>query len=252
MSRISHIEYPTTRRQFLTRSGAGFGAVALAGLLADSTVASSAHESTANPLAAKPPHFKPTAKSVIFLFMEGGPSHMDLFDPKPLLNELAGKPMPESFGTVITPMGESRSPLLASKRKWKQHGEAGTWVSDWLPHAAEHVDDFAVIRSCVADGINHSAGVCQMNTCAIVGGRPSLGSWVSYGLGSENENLPAFVVLVTKGKGGQPLYSRLWGSGFLPANYQGTTMRPGPPASPAQRESRPPGTGRRRKGGCNA
>ena len=134
-------------------------------------------------------------KSVIFLFMEGGPSHIDLFDPKPLLNKLAGKPLPPSFKPVITPMGEFHSPLLASKRKWKQHGESGAWVSDWLPHIAECVDDLAVIRSCWSNGLNHVGGVCQMNTGSILAGRPSLGSWVSYGLGTENQNLPGFVVM---------------------------------------------------------
>src|SRR5213078_2312190 len=129
----------------------------------------------------------------IFLFMEGGPSHIDLFDPKPLLGELAGKPIPPSFGRVITAMGEFDSPILASKRIWAQHGKSGMWVSDWLPNIATCADDIAVIRSCWADGINHSAGVCQMNTGSILAGRPSLGAWTSYGLGSENQNLPAFV-----------------------------------------------------------
>ena len=131
---------------------------------------------------------------VIFLFMEGGPSHMDLFDPKPLLNKLAGQRLPESFKRPITAMGEAESPLLASQRKWRQHGQAGTWVSDWLPHTAGCVDDIAVIRSCWTNGINHSGGVCQMNTGQPLAGRPSLGAWVNYGLGTENENLPAFVV----------------------------------------------------------
>ncbi len=142
--------------------------------------------------ASRPPWRRPaTAKSVIFLFMEGGPSHLDLFDPKPELNRLAGQPLPPSFKPVITPMGEGRSPLLASKRKWKQHGQSGIWVSDWLPHIATCVDDLAVIRSCWSNGLNHVGGVCQMNTGSMLAGRPSLGSWVSYGLGTENQNLPA-------------------------------------------------------------
>ena len=122
--------------------------------------------------------------------MEGGPSHLDTFDPKPELNRLAGGPLPPSFKPVITPMGEGRSPLLASQRKWKQHGQSGTWVSDWLPHIATCVDDIAVIRSCWSNGLNHVGGVCQMNTGSTLAGRPSLGSWVSYGLGTENANLP--------------------------------------------------------------
>ena len=213
-----------TRRDFLLRSGAGFGGLALLDLLKGSSLqAAMAETRPANPLAPKAGQFPAKAKSVIFLFMEGGPSQMDTFDPKPLLAELAGKPIPPSFGRVITAMGEFDSPILASKRAWKQHGQAGTWVSDWLPHTAGMVDDIAVIRSCWADGINHSAGVCQMNTGSILAGRPSLGAWTSYGLGSVNQNLPAFVVMqdnaatVVNGP-------RNWGGGFMPAVYQGTRI----------------------------
>jgi hypothetical protein len=211
---------PHNRREFLLHGGAGFGATVLTALLGDRAVAKEA-----GPLAPRPPHHPATAKSVIFLFMEGGPSHLDLFDPKPTLTELAGKTLPESFGKVLTSMGETSAPLLASKRRWKQHGQSGTWVSDWLPHIAGCVDDLAVIRSCWADGINHSAGVCQMNTGSILAGRPSLGSWVSYGLGTENQNLPSFVVMqdntsqVVNGP-------RNWGAGFMPAVYQGVRLRP--------------------------
>jgi hypothetical protein len=224
---MNHFEIARSRREFLQRSGCGFGSLALAGLLQNS-LASAATTSERRPANSKlpQPHHRPKAKSVIFLFMEGGPSHIDTFDPKPLLNQLAGKPMPESFGEVITSMGESRSPLLASKRKWKQHGEAGTWVSDWLPHTATCVDDIAVIRSCWSDGINHSAGVCQMNTCSIIGGRPSLGSWVSYGLGSENQDLPAYVVM--QDNNAQVVNGpRNWGAGFMPAVYQGIRLQQG-------------------------
>ncbi|WP_404307303.1 DUF1501 domain-containing protein [Neorhodopirellula lusitana] len=241
---MAHITIPRSRREFLARSGAGFGAVALAGMSAQASAemtsvsatlpnapASSATDPNApaqstNPVAPKTPHFPATAKRVIFLFMEGGPSQMDLFDPKPMLNKLAGQPIPESFGEVITAMGEMKSPLLASQRKWKQHGESGLWVSDWLPHIAECADDLAVIRSCVADGINHSAGVCQMNSCSILSGRPSLGGWVSYGLGSENENLPAFVVM--QDSNSQIVNGpRNWSAGFMPAVYQGTRLSEG-------------------------
>ena len=223
---MNDFRIPNSRREFLTRSGAGFGALALAGISA----ADASPTDTPSPVKAaalgQQPHHAPTAKRVIFLFMEGGPSHLDLFDPKPLLNELAGQPIPKSFDEVITAMGEMRSPLLPSKRQWKQHGEGGLWISDWLPKIAECADDLAVIRSCVADGINHSAGVCQMNTCSILSGRPSLGSWVSYGLGTENENLPSFVVMqdnstqVVNGP-------RNWGPGFMPALYQGTRLSEG-------------------------
>jgi hypothetical protein len=221
---VPHIERLYTRRDFLMRGGAGFGALALTYLLgADKVLVANA---ASNPLAAKPGHFPAKAKSVIFLFMEGGPSHMDTFDPKPKLNELAGQRLPDSFGKVLTSMGEHRSPLLGSKRTWKQHGQSGIWVSDWLPHTAECVDDIAVIRSCWADGINHSSGVCQMNTGSILAGRPSLGSWVSYGLGSVNEDLPAFVVMqdnATQIVNGP----RNWGAGFMPAMYQGIRIQGG-------------------------
>lgn len=214
--------YPT-RREMLASAGAGFGAIALAGMLEKSAKGSGTSD---NPLAARKPHLPARAKSVIFLFMEGGPSHIDLFDPKPLLNELAGKPIPPTFGKVITAMGEHNSPLLASPRKWKQHGESGLWISDWLPHVATCADDLCVIRSCVSDGINHAAGVCQMNTGHIIGGRPSLGAWVTYGLGTENERMPAFVVLKDSNK--QTVNGpRNWGTGFMPAIYQGVSLKQG-------------------------
>jgi hypothetical protein len=215
-----------SRRDFLAKAGGGFGAVALAHLLQGSAlgreVADEARSLT-QPLLPRKPHFAPKAKSVIFLFMEGGPSHLDTFDPKPKLNELAGQTLPESFGKIITAMGEAGAPLLASQRTWAQHGKSGLWVSDWLPKIAECADDLAVIRSCWADGINHSAGVCQMNTGSILAGRPSLGAWTSYGLGTENQNLPAFVVLQdnTSSVVNGP---RNWGSGFMPAVYQGTRL----------------------------
>jgi len=205
-----------SRRQWLASAGTGFGALAMNSLLA----APPKHS------AAIKPHHPATAKACIFLFMEGGPSQMDTFDPKPMLNKLAGKPLPESFGSVITSMGEARAPLLASPRKWKQHGKSGAWVSELLPHTAEVVDDIAFIRSCVADGINHSAGVCQMNTGSILGGRPSLGSWATYGLGTENADLPAFVVM--QDSQGQVVNGpRNWSAGFMPAVYQGIRIQGG-------------------------
>ncbi len=212
-----HIRLARSRREFLFESGAGFGSLALAGLWGNQSTAASGLPNL---------HHRPTAKRCIFLFMEGGPSHIDTFDPKPLLNELAGQSMPESFGEVITAMGESRSPLLECKRKWSQHGESGLWVSDWLPETAKCIDDIAVIRSCWSDGINHSAGVCQMNTCSIVGGRPSLGSWVTYGLGSENDNLPAYLVMQDN-RSSVVNGPRNWGAGFMPALYQGIQLNEG-------------------------
>ena len=217
-----HHETLYTRRDFLMRAGAGFGGLALAYLLQHGG-AMAAPIATVDPLAPKPPDFRAKAKSVIFLFMEGGPSHLDTFDPKPKLREMAGQRLPESFGPIITAMGESESPLLADKRAWKQHGQSGAWVSDWLPHIAECVDDLAIIRSCWGDGLNHANGVGQMNTGSILGGRPSLGAWVSYGLGTENQNLPAFAVLCDNNGqvNGGP---RNWGPGFMPAVYQGVRL----------------------------
>jgi len=226
-----HVEIPTTRRDFLAKAGAGFGAMAMSSLL---TAADSATK----------PHYAARAKSVIFLFMEGGPSAMDTFDPKPLLNELAGKPLPPSFKPVITPMGEFHSPILPSKRTWTRYGKGGLWVSDWYPQVGQCADDIAVIRSCIQDGINHSGGVCQMNTGSTLAGRPSLGSWVTYGLGTENANLPAFVVLqdnpstVVNGP-------RNWGAGFMPAVYQGIRLHTN--AEPIPNLSTPPGVGQDRQ-----
>jgi len=215
----AHTRRLSSRRDFLLHAGGGFGALALTYLL-----------SRDGALAA--PAILPTlprkAKSVIWLFMEGGPSHLDLFDPKPTLQKLAGKPMPRSFGRVITAMGTSDNTLMASKRAWQRHGKSGLWVSDWYPHVATHADDLCVIRSCWADGLNHVGSICQMNTGSILAGRPSMGAWTSYGLGSANDNLPAFVVLTDQGEvtGG----AKNWGAGFLPAQFQGSLFRhDGPP-----------------------
>jgi hypothetical protein len=216
---MSHKRRPNSRRDFLMNAGGGLGAIALTsmlsaeGLLAD----------VADPLKPKQPHFKPTAKSVIFLFMEGGPSQIDLFDPKPALEKLAGQPMPPSYGKVMTAMGTGNNTLMPARRKWKQYGQSGMWVSDWYPEIANHVDEMTMFRACWADGLNHVGSVCQMNTCSILAGRPALGSWVTYGLGSANQNLPTFVVLTDAAEvvGGP----KNWSAGFLPATYQGTQLR---------------------------
>src|SRR5687767_1523867 len=239
MTGIPHTEQHLTRRDALLKGGAGFGAIALSYLLRHNPLfANQPARAAPNPLAPRRPQLPARAKSVIFLFMEGGPSHIDLFDPKPLLNRLAGQPLPSSFRPVITPMGESDAPLLASRRRWTQHGACGMWVSDWYPHVATCADEIAVIRSCWANGLNHSNGVCQMNTGSILGGRPSLGAWVTFGLGTENQNLPAFVVMqdnpaqVTNGP-------RNWGTGFMPAVYQGTRLQSG--TEPIPNLYNPPG-----------
>jgi hypothetical protein len=227
---IPHHEILHTRRDFLRRGGAGFGAVALASLLGNTNVMAAlggSQGSVANPLAPKLPQLPGTAKRVIFLFMEGGPSHLDICDPKPLINKLDGQQLPESFGKVITAMGEANAPIMGTPRTFKQYGEGGLWFSDLVPHMASLADDWCQLKSCHSNGINHAGGVCQMNTGSIFGGRPSLGSWVSYGLGTENQNLPSFVVM--KDSDAQVVNGvRNWGSGFMPAVYQGTLLDDGP------------------------
>ncbi len=244
-------ERTRSRRDFLLRCGAGFGALPLVALLnegrpalADDALAP-VMSSGVVPLAARSPMFAPRAKSVIFLFMDGGPSQLDTFDPKPQVNALAGQPLPPSIRRPITPMGVSNNALLASRRVFRQAGQSGIPVSDWLPHLATCADDLTVIRSCWADGLNHVGSVCQMNTGSILAGRPSLGSWTSYGLGTENQNLPAFVVL-TDGDREPPGGARNWGTGFMAGTYQGTRFRRGaepvlhlePPASVTAAEQR--------------
>lgn len=218
------------RRDFLRQSSAGLCSVALASMLAEDGLLAAPNPNSKpqtpnapNPLAAKKPHHKPRAKSVIWLFLEGGPSHLDTFDPKPLINQLAGQPMPASFGRPITAMGTANNAILPTKRTFKNYGQSGIPVSDWLPYTAEHVDDLAVIRSCWADGLNHVGSVCQMNTGSILAGRPGLGAWVTYGLGTANQNLPSFVIMADDKEvlGG----AKNWSSGFLPAIYQGTQFR---------------------------
>ncbi|MBM3821492.1 MAG: DUF1501 domain-containing protein [Verrucomicrobia bacterium] len=216
---------PPTRREFLNHAGFGFGSLALSYLLGKDAAPLQAATPVdpLRPLASRPRHAAAKAKSVIWLFMEGGPSHLDLFDPKPMLDQLAGQPMPESYGRPITAMGTASNTLMPSKRQFKRHGQSGLWVSDWYPEIAKHADDLAVLRSCWADGLNHVGSVCQMNTGDILAGRPSLGAWTTYGLGASNENLPAFVVMLD---GAEPVGGpKNWSSGFLPASFQGTHFR---------------------------
>jgi hypothetical protein len=222
-----HHERPTSRRDFLTRAGGGLGLVALAAMTDEARGAAPPRSANANPLAAKKPHFEPAAKSVIWVFLDGGPSHIDLFDPKPELTRLDGQPLPGTFRRPVTAMGKTAfTPLLASKRKFKQHGQSGLWVSDWYPEIATCVDQLAVIRSCHADGLNHVGSVCQMNTGSILGGRPCLGSWAVYGLGSASEELPGYVVLLDYPED-PPGGGRNWSTGFMPTTYQGTRFRAG-------------------------
>jgi hypothetical protein len=221
----NHYQRASTRREFFTRAGSGLAGVALAQMLHDDRLMA-ASVAGVDPLAPKQPHHPATAKSIIWLFMEGGPSHVDLFDPKPKLLELQGQPIPESMRPKFTAMpGTSKNGLMPSKRSFQRYGHSGIWVSDWYPNVAEHVDDMTVIRSCWTDGINHLGGVTEMNSGSILSGRPSLGAWVNYGLGSANRNLPSFVVMLDDKDpiGG----AKQWSAGFLPASYQGTQFRQG-------------------------
>ena len=216
--------FAPSRREFLQRAGGGCGAVALASMLATQAAGSPAN--TSNVTANGTSTVSPRVKRVIWLFMHGGPSHVDLFDPKPELTRLAGQPIPASFGAVMTRRKVAANPLLAPIKPLRPRGQSGIEISDFLPKIAQHADELCVIRSMHGDSVNHPQSVYQMNTGSILMGHPSVGSWVSYGLGSENEDLPAYVVLPDPAgglKGGPPA----WGSGYLPASYQGIPMRDG-------------------------
>ena len=223
-----------TRREFLRRAGAGFGTVALSALLASQSKAAEHMPAVVidltRPLAERRPMLPAKAKNVIFLFMYGGPSSMDLLDHKPLLAELHGKPVPESFkkhDQVGGVFSACKDELMGGPWEWKQHGKSGLWMSDLMPHLARHADDLCVIKSMVSDSSNHAPATFEMNTGVVLSGKPSMGSWVTYGLGTHNQNLPGFVLLYkVAGLGG----SANWSNGFLPAAFQGTQFRhEGPP-----------------------
>ncbi len=210
-----------TRRQFFGATAGGIGAAALATLLSDDL-----HAAGLPGL----PHFAPTAKRVIYLFQSGAPSQMDMFDYKPRLADLRGSELPASIrmGQRLTGMTSTQAtfPVAPPKFTFAQHGQSGAWLSDLLPHTATVADDLCFVKSMYTEAINHDPGITFFQTGAQLAGRPSIGAWISYGLGSENNDLPSFVVMVSQGKSGdQPLYDRLWGSGFLPSNYQGVKFR---------------------------
>jgi Protein of unknown function (DUF1501) len=213
------------RRDFLSHPMGPCGSLALSWLLSSEGFAS-AMGSNLNPLAPRISHFKSKAKSVIFMFMVGGPSQMDLFDPKPELNRLNGQPLPPSFGKPVSQFTKGDTPILGSTRKFKKHGNSGLEVSDLLPHLAECVDDICFLRSCWCSSTVHAPAMYEMHSGRTLMGHPSLGSWVSYGLGSVNENLPAYCVLLQPEgtpEGGAPC----WSNAYLPAVYQGTLLRRG-------------------------
>ncbi|HYV27543.1 MAG TPA: DUF1501 domain-containing protein [Candidatus Eisenbacteria bacterium] len=224
----SDVDRLLTRRAFLAKSTTGLGALALASLMNENLFAAATKSSTQVGGALKGLHFPAKAKRVIYLFMSGAPSHIDLFDYKPKLKDLTGKELPESVrgGQRITGMTSGQKQLLVvgSPFEFKKHGQCGAEVSELLPNIAKVVDDIAIIRSLHTDPINHDPAVTFFGTGNQQPGRPTMGAWLSYGLGSANQDLPSFVVLLSGG-GGQPLQSRYWGNGFLPGNYQGVQFR---------------------------
>ena len=222
MDLTSSLAIQSTRRHFFGKSAYGLGAVALSKLLGDEL-----------PRGGMPglPHFAPKAKRVVYLFQSGAPSQIELFDYKPQLQQLRGTDLPDSVrqGQRLTAMTATQSsfPIVPSIFSFRQRGQSGAWVSELLPHTAEIADKLCFVKSMHTEAINHDPAVTFFQTGAQLAGRPSIGAWVSYGLGSENRDLPAFVVMVSSGTGrsGQPLYDRLWGSGFLPTRYQGVKFR---------------------------
>jgi hypothetical protein len=211
--------HPLSRRAFLSAAGVGLGSVALGALLARDLRGAEAYRGLAGV-----PHHQAKAKRVIFLYMSGGPSHLETFDYKPQLDKLDGQPMPESF-TKNQPIAQLQGATLKVQghlTKFNKHGRSGQWVSDFLPWHAKMADDLAIVRSMVTDQINHDPAHTMMNTGTAVSGRPSLGSWVAYGLGSESDDLPSFVVMTSfAGRNPQPISQRMWGNGFLPGRFQG-------------------------------
>lgn len=215
------------RREFLTKTTLGLGSAALASLLTPSNVYAQTHTSLSGG-----PHFLPKAKRVIYLFQSGGPSQMELFDYKPLLNKKTGEELPESVrGTQrLTGMTADQQsfPLAGSVFDFAQHGDSGAWVSELMPYTAKIVDELCFVKSMYTEAINHDPAVTFFQSGSQLGGRPSMGSWISYGLGSDNKNLPAFCVLLSRARNtGQPLYAKLWSSAFLPSLHQGVQFRSG-------------------------
>jgi hypothetical protein len=218
-----------SRRAVLNRFGMGLGGIALANLINPARLVAASDQDRG--VLGGRLHFAAKAKRVIYLFMAGGPSQMETFDYKPLLNTRNGEQLPDSVrkGQRLTGMSGNQSslPLAGSQFGFSQHGASGTWVSNLLPQTARIVDELCIVRSMFTEAINHDPAITFFQTGSQIAGRPSLGAWLHYGLGSDNENLPAFVVLITPGKVDQPLYSRLWGSGFLPSRHQGVQFRSG-------------------------
>jgi len=224
-----HVNFAMNRRDFFGRFAMGLGGVALGSLLQGTARATDPRNPFAGIL--DRPHFAPKARRIIYLFMAGGPSQHDLFDYKPLLNKMNGEDLPASvrMGQRLTGMSanQARLPLAGSIFKFAQYGQSGAWVSELMPETAKIADELCFVRSMHTEHINHDPAITFFQTGHQLPGRPSMGSWLSYGLGSANQNLPAFVVLISKDRIDQPLYSRLWGNGFLPSIHQGVQFRSG-------------------------
>jgi len=238
-----------TRRQFFGRTSAGIGVAALTSLLNPAAFAAGTAADPKTGGLAGLPHFAPKAKRVIFLHQSGAPSQIELFDYKPTLEKMVGTELPDSIrmGQRITGMtsGQDALPVAASLFKFSQHGESGAWLSELLPYHANIADEIAIIKTMHTEAINHDPAITFIQTGSQQPGRASLGSWVSYGLGSENQNLPSFVVLLSQANAlntDQPLFSRLWGNGFLPSRYQGVRFRSG--GDPVLYLADPPGIDR--------
>lgn len=218
-----------SRRQLLLKSGYGIGAAALSSLWNEGSKATAGGVS--NPGLPQFPNFAPKAKRIIYLFMAGGPSHIDTFDYKPAMRDFHGEELPDSVrqGQRLTGMtsGQKSFPCVAPMFEFQRFGEHGTWVNkDILPHTSGIVDDITIIKSMHTEAVNHDPAITYINTGVQQQGKPALGSWLSYGLGSENDNMPAYIVMISRGRGQlQALYDRLWGSGFLPARHQGVKLR---------------------------
>lgn len=223
------LNFGMTRRDFFSRFAMGLGGVALSQLMQGEARGAAAGLETHGALPRL--HHAPKAKRIIYLFMAGGPSQLETFDPKPMLNRMQGQDLPASvrMGQRLTGMSANQAtlPLAGSLYKFGQHGQSGAWVSELLPKTAQMVDDLCFIRSMHTEHINHDPAITFFQTGHQLPGRPSMGSWLSYGLGSENANLPGFVVLISKDRIDQPLYARLWGNGFLPSVHQGVQFRSG-------------------------
>jgi hypothetical protein len=220
-----------SRRAVLNRFGMGLGGIALAHLVNPHAQLRAEQIRHDRGVLDGQFHVPPRARRVIYLFMAGGPSQMETFDYKPVLNQRNGEQLPDSVrqGQRLTGMSGNQAslPLAGSRFGFSRHGANGTWVSDLLPHTARVVDDLCIVRSMYTEAINHDPAITFFQSGSQIAGRPSMGAWVHYGLGSDNEDLPAFVVLITPGKVDQPLYARLWGSGFLPSQHQGVQFRSG-------------------------